>query len=157
LHWLAEVSNPFLIIRTICKLSNNTKNRWYPINDILFAVVFLIVRVVLAPFTLVYLFEGDNILFTSKVGYVFIILISFIWAFTILYNIALVVKAAFETKETKDKGQVPGPVMAFYNATNAIENHKPTRRAFIAASFIVIVVVPVGYYGFVRKNLFRNF
>jgi hypothetical protein len=110
MHWLAEVSNPSLILRTIWKLTNKTNTWYYHLNDRIFAGIFIVVRMLLAPVTLLWVFEGDNVLFTCKVGYVFIILISFLWGSTILYNIALALKSAFDVQETKDKGQVPAIV-----------------------------------------------
>lgn len=138
-------------------MTKNTKHPWAEVNDRIFAGIFIMNRIILAPITTLYLFEGDNVLFTCKMGYVLVIFISWIWGSTIFYNIALAVKGAFETKETKDKGQVPWIVMAFHDATNAIEHGNIVRKIFIAICLFLTVLLPFGYYGFVRGNLFRNF
>jgi len=157
LYWLAEVTNPFLILRTVWKITGNTNTWYYNLNDKIFAASFILVRMVLSQFGLIYIFEGDNVLFVSKIGFLFIIYISFLWGFVILYNIAVVVKGAFETVETKDKGQIPVVVLAFYDFTYNIEHDKRVKRIFQLSCFFIIVVMPIGYYGFIRGNLFRNF
>ena len=104
MHFLAEVTNPFLIMRTVWKITGNTSTWYYSLNDRLFAGSFIIVRMVWSPFVLIYIFEGDNVLFANKIGFVFIIYISYLWGFVVLYNIAVVVKESFQAFETKDKG-----------------------------------------------------
>lgn len=140
------------------KIAKKTDTWYYAINERLFAGVFIVVRMCLAPFLLLYIYEGDNILFSSKLGFVFVIFISFFWGFKILLNVAVVVKEAFETRETKkDKNTVPFAVQMLYDITYAVDTNKKVRTIFGWTSFIVIVVLPIVYYGFVRGNLFRHF
>lgn len=75
LHLMAEVSNPFLIFRTVLKIVGMKETKIYDVNDIIFATVFLIVRMFMTPFALIYLFEGVNILFADKLGISFVLYI----------------------------------------------------------------------------------
>ena len=68
LHLMAEVSNPFLILRTILKIKGMRNSTLYMLNDIAFAGIFILVRMILSPLCLVYLMEGDKILLASKFG-----------------------------------------------------------------------------------------
>lgn len=124
LHFIAESSNPFLAARG-AMISANKQHLWiYGVNEKIFAVTFLMARMIGAPLLILYMWEGDKILFSTKIGLNFILYVSCLWGFTILYNIAIVVKESFETKETKDKGNVPKVVLLFHDTLKAIETEK---------------------------------
>ena len=81
---LAEVSNPFLIYRTIMKIKNLKDNRFYFVNDIMFALVFIFARVILTPLFVVYMYEAENVLYSIKLGIAVILFVQLIWAYRII-------------------------------------------------------------------------
>lgn len=85
------------------------KDTWYyKLNDKIFAAVFLVARLILSPVIMIYIYEGNNVLFVSKFGMCLVVFIQYLWGLKILYNIGLLLKEIFETQETKDKGSMPG-------------------------------------------------
>jgi hypothetical protein len=56
---MAELSNPFLVIRTALKISGNKDTKMYLYNEIVFAFVFLLIRMFLTPVIALFLLEGD--------------------------------------------------------------------------------------------------
>lgn len=95
MHFAAEISNPFLMVRFILKIAKK-KNLWiYGINEKLFAVTFIGARMVMAPVLIIYTYEGTSILFATKIGLSSILFVSSLWGFTILYNVAVVVKEVY--------------------------------------------------------------
>jgi hypothetical protein len=68
LHLMAEISNPFLILRTLLKIVGMKDSKLYEINDIIFATVFLFVRMLLTPLAMIYMYEGKNVLTAAKFG-----------------------------------------------------------------------------------------
>ena len=73
LHLLAEVSNPCIIIRTILKIKGMRDSSFYKYNELVFAFLFLTLRMFVTPFLLVYMFEGDRIIYANKLGICFIL------------------------------------------------------------------------------------
>jgi hypothetical protein len=67
-HLLAELSNPFLVVRTLLKIKNMKGSTLYLINDVTFAIVFISIRLIISPFLLLYLLEGDNVSYALKMG-----------------------------------------------------------------------------------------
>lgn len=65
---MAEVSNPFLIFRTMLKIKGMRNSSWFMITDVVFAGIFIFVRMILSPLCLFYLMEGDKVLYASKFG-----------------------------------------------------------------------------------------
>jgi TLC domain len=82
---LAEVSNPFMIMRMILKILKKKDTVFYKVNEFIFAGIFLIARVLLTPFFMIYMFEGENILYSIKLGVSFILYVQLFWAYRILY------------------------------------------------------------------------
>ena len=101
LHLLAEVSNPFLILRTILKILGKKDSTIYKVNDMVFAVIFLIARVLLTPFFLIYMFEGHNVIYSIKLGVSFILYVQLLWAYRIIYLIFDGFREPYKKKEKK--------------------------------------------------------
>ena len=59
LHLMAELTNPFLILRTALKISGKKDTRIYEINEYFFAGGFLLIRMILTPVVTIMLYEGD--------------------------------------------------------------------------------------------------
>ena len=72
----------------------------YMINDITFAVIFIIARVFLTPLFMVYMYEGENILYSIKLGVSFILFVQLFWAYRI---IQLVFETLIEPYKKKEK------------------------------------------------------
>ena len=58
--FLAEVSNPCLITRTILKSLKKTDTNYFTWIEAFFAVSFLLIRVFIAPFWMEYVFRAEN-------------------------------------------------------------------------------------------------
>lgn len=157
MHWIAEISNPFLQFRTALRIVGKKDTWYYKLNDKIFAAVFIVARLIVSPVLLVYMYEANNILFITKFGMSLVVFIQFLWGFKILYNIGLLLKEIFDTKETKDKGDMPAWARIFHDVFYAIEKNKKVRLAVMAFNFMLFVGSFNIYYGFVRGNYFRNF
>ena len=75
LHLTAEISNPFLILRTLLKIGGMKDSKLYEINDLIFATVFLFARMLLTPLVMIYMYEGRNVLTAAKFGTQFVLFI----------------------------------------------------------------------------------
>jgi hypothetical protein len=73
MHLMAEISNPYLIIRTILKLKEMKTSFLYFVNDIAFGIAFIFVRMILTPLVMFYMLEGDRIILATKFGIQFIL------------------------------------------------------------------------------------
>lgn len=98
---MAEVSNPFLIFRTVLKIIGKKDSKIYEVNDIIFATVFLFARMILTPMVLIYMYEGLNVLFAAKIGISIVLYIQLFWCYRILYLIAEKVKNGY-AKESNE-------------------------------------------------------
>ena len=70
---MAESSNPFIIIRTMLKIKDMRDTRFYRINEIIFAGIFITVRMFLTPLVLVYIYEADKVIYGTKFGIAFVL------------------------------------------------------------------------------------
>ena len=95
---MAEISNPFLIIRTILKIRGMKDSKFYEVNDIIFATVFLFVRMLLTPLAMIYMYEGRNVLTAAKFGIQFVLYIQLFWCYRILFLVAEKVKNGYKAK-----------------------------------------------------------
>jgi hypothetical protein len=84
LQLLAEVSNPFLILRTILKILGKKSTTLSKVNNVVFAVIFIFARVILTPLFLIYMYEGHNVLYSIKLGVSFILYVQLFWAYRII-------------------------------------------------------------------------
>ena len=66
MHLVAELSNPFLIIRTIYKIKKVRGSWLYDLNERVFAGSFLLMRLVATPILLVFIYEADNCIYSTK-------------------------------------------------------------------------------------------
>ncbi len=106
---MAEVSNPFIIIRTILKIRNMKDSTFYAVNDMMFASVFLFVRMWLTPLAMIYMFEGRNVLAAAKFGIQFVLYIQLFWCYRILFLLAEKIKGGY-----KGENNEPLWVKTFY-------------------------------------------
>ena len=127
LKLLAEVSNPFLIMRNCLKLLKKTDTTLYKVNEVIFASVFLFARVLLTPFFVVYMFEGHNVLYSIKLGASIVLYVQLFWAYRILY---LIFKGAREPYVKKDK-KAPKWIEISFGVMEAVQNNGKVRKAVV--------------------------
>ena len=84
LHLLAEVSNPSLILRTMLRISGQRNSKLYKINEVVFAVIFILARFFLTPLFAIYMFEAENVLYSVKFGVIFILYVQMFWCYRII-------------------------------------------------------------------------
>ncbi len=96
---MAETSNPFLIYRTLLRIQGKKDTTFYRVNDVIFAVVFIVARVFLTPLFVVYMFEGYNVLYSIKLGVEFILFVQLMWAYRIIELVFEAIRTAYEKKE----------------------------------------------------------
>ena len=152
LQLLAEVSNPFLIMRTCLKILKKTETTLYKVNDVIFASVYLFARVLLTPFFVVYMFEAHNVLYSIKLGASFVLYVQLFWAYRILY---LIFEGAREPYDKKDK-KAPKWIELSFGVMEAVQNNAKVRKAVAFSQFIIIFVVPHFYYGYITETLKFN-
>lgn len=75
LHWMAESSNPFLIMRSILRIAGYKGTQIYKINELVFAAIYLPVRMLLTPLALIYMYEADQVIYGTKFGVTFVLYI----------------------------------------------------------------------------------
>jgi hypothetical protein len=152
LHLLAELSNPFLICRTVLRILGKKETTLYKVNELLFAAVFIIMRVIFTPMFLIYMFEGHNVLYSIKLGVSFILYVQLFWAYRIIYLIFEMLREPYAKKE-KD---APILIELGYQTMLKVEKDKKIRMGVTIVNFIVIFVLPHLYYGMVAGNLKVN-
>jgi uncharacterized membrane protein len=96
---MAELSNPFLIIRTALKIRKEKNSTFYAVNDIIFAVVFLIVRVILTPIMMISFYEAENCIYSTKLLTALVFFVQMFWAYRILQLICEKVKSSYIAKK----------------------------------------------------------
>lgn len=140
LHLMAEVSNPFLIFRTVLKIMGMKDTSVYAVNDIIFASVFLLVRMLLTPLALVYMYEGSKVLFAAKIGISFVLYIQLFWCYRIIYLILEKVQKSCVA------GEEPLWLSVSFNLFKDLSFNKKTKIIVSVVNFIWIFVIPVWYY-----------
>jgi hypothetical protein len=68
MHLCAEISNPFVIIRTILKFLDKKDTFLYSFSENMFAVTFIILRLFATPVLMIFLYESENCLYSTKIG-----------------------------------------------------------------------------------------
>jgi len=81
LHWMAESSNPSLIMRSILKINGKKNTSIYKINELIFAAIYLPVRMILTPIALIYMYEADQVIYGTKFGVTFVLYIQLFWCY----------------------------------------------------------------------------
>ena len=152
LHFVAEISNPFLILRTVLKICGMKDTSLYAINDIVFATVFLFARMLVTPLLLIYMLEGNNILVADKVGTSLILYIQLFWCYRIIYLIMEKVRDGY--KDKAGNYNAPFLVDSVYNVFRNITSDKKTKMMISLVNFILVIAVPLYLY---RNSLLNNY
>ena len=153
---MAELSNPFLILRTALKISGRRDTKIYNINEIVFAVVFIFIRMFCTPVVAIMLYEGDRVLAEAKIGTCLILYIQLFWCYKILYNIGQKLMEYYGSLESKDK-KIPIWVVIFDLVFRSINFNKKVKTIVATVNFILVIIAPLYYYGIVRGTIFNNY
>ena len=143
---MAEVSNPFLIVRTILKIKGARNGTLYKINEFLFAIIFIPVRMVITPLALIYVYEADQVIYGTKFGVAFVLFVQLIWGYQIMNLMSGALVEMFPKS---------APVGAFHKFTEILAKNQKVRKVLFPINAILIFLVPHYYYGFIRKTLFN--
>ena len=143
---MAESSNPFLIMRSILKIAGKRNTQTYKINELVFIAIYLPVRMVLTPLALIYMYEGDQVIYGTKFGVTFVLYIQLFWCYKVMHATAGAIRDAIPKNQA---------VQAFHDFTDVLANNKRVLTVLGVVNFIIIFVIPHYYYGFVRKTLFN--
>ena len=143
---MAESSNPFLIMRSMLKIAGKRNTQAYKINEQVFVAIYLPVRMIITPLALIYIYEGDQVIYGTKFGVTFVLYIQLFWCYKVLHM------AAGTYRDAVPKNQA---IKAFYKFTDVLAKDKRVLKVLSVANFIMIFVIPHYYYGFIRNTLFN--
>lgn len=153
MHLVAELSNPFIIVRTMLKIMNKKDSPLYAACEVLFAAVFILMRLVVTPFLLIAIYEGDNVIYSTKMCISFVQFIQLFWGYRVLLMVFDKVKSIYESK-----GKImPYGYMMIHNFIKSLLTNRKVSLPFNTMMFILSCIAPQLYYGLVRKTLFNNY
>ena len=89
---MAEASNPFLIIRTVLKIRKMKNSTFYFINDVTFAVIFIIVRAFATPIVMIMFYEAENCIYSTKLCIGVVFFVQMFWVYRVVYLIFETIK-----------------------------------------------------------------
>ena len=150
---MAEISNPFLVIRTIFKIKGIRDTTLYQINEVVFAAVFIPVRMFLTPLVLIYMLEGDKVIYATKFGITFVLFIQLIWCYRILFMVVDKIKGFYEARGTK--APLPLWLSLSHRFFYSLDKNMTTKKCVSVFNFLWICVLPHWYYSQVRGTLFN--
>lgn len=153
MHLVAELSNPFIIVRTVYKIMNKKDTMIYYVSEVMFALVFIVMRLFVTPLMLIAVYEADMCVYSTKLCISFILFIQLFWSYRILLLLFEKIKSYYEDKGRK----MPYGYMQIHNFIKSLLNNKKVSIPFNIFTFIMVLVVPQCYYGYVRGNLFNNY
>ena len=151
-HWLAELSNPFLIIRTMMRINGTKGSTLYKYNEICFAVVFLIIRNFVTPVWMIAVYEADNCIYTTKLCVSAVLYIQLFWC----YKIWVMVLEKLKTINEENKKETPAFLLRLCDFFKSVNKNTTFAKVFHIGVFFLTLVLPQLYYGLVRGNLFNN-
>ncbi|CDW77088.1 transmembrane protein [Stylonychia lemnae] len=152
LHLITEISNPFLIIRTVLKICGMKETMIYAVNDMIFATIFLFFRMIVTPCALIYMFEGHNILAADKVGTAAILFIQLFWCYRILYLIMEKIRENY--KDKTGAFNEPLVIRILFNIFKKLISDKKVKIYVSITQFILIFLIP---YYFYKGTIFNNY
>ena len=95
MHLVAELSNPFITLRTMLKIANK-KGAFYELMEYAFAISFLLMRMFATPVMLIWIYEAENVLYSTKCCISLVLFLQLFWCYRIIELICVKVKAHFE-------------------------------------------------------------
>ncbi|CDW75199.1 transmembrane protein [Stylonychia lemnae] len=152
LHLTAEISNPFLILRTVLKISGMKETTLYAVNDVIFATTFLFLRMIVTPCILVYMLEGHNILVADKVGTAFILFIQLFWCYRIIYLILEKIRES--SKDKSGTYNEPQLVKVLFSIFKSLCYDRKALILISITQFVLIIAIP---YYFYQDSIFNNY
>jgi hypothetical protein len=134
------------------KIRGQRGSTLYAINELIFAFVFLLCRVILTPLFLIYMFEAENVLYSIKMGVTIILFVQLFWAYRIIEMIFEAIREPYIKKEKK----APAWAEFGHKVMKAVQHDKRTKQALMLVNFVAIFILPHLYYGVVVGNLHFN-
>lgn len=145
---LGEISNPFLIARTLLKLSGRKETTFYTVMEAIFAATWLAVRLILAPLIYAYYVGFESIPLFQKLGVSSIIFVSCHWNIQIL---SMMFKKGYESYGF---GWCE-PIYYWMNEMYMGKGRGGRRKKIVyLVAFILIYAIPFVRYGLIEKTLF---
>jgi hypothetical protein len=83
-HFLAEISNPSLVLRTIYKIFGIREGWIFHFNEYFFALSFLSIRLIATPIWMYFIYESYNLIYLHKICISLIMAIQMFWCYRIL-------------------------------------------------------------------------
>jgi hypothetical protein len=126
----------------------------YFYNDVLFAIIFIGMRIMLLPILMVFMYEGENVIFEQKIGTSFILFVSIFWSFQIILLILIKIKKNIQSKTGNEASGCLDPLIRLFELL-VKDNKTKTKASFILA--FPLIIMPLVYYHFVMETLFHNY
>jgi hypothetical protein len=86
MHLVAELSNPFVIIRSVLKIRKMSEAypNFYSINENIFGASFVFLRLFVTPVLVVLWYEAENCIYSTKILISFTLFIQLFWVYRII-------------------------------------------------------------------------
>lgn len=147
--FLGELSNPCLILRTILKSLRLSNTLYFTYIEGWFAISFLLIRVLVAPFWIDMILQAENCPFGHKLGVSIVFTISMGWNTKILAIVFKRYKQLF--------GRPPYFLQQLENFFAKIDNGEIEYYIFYGIVMWFSVVYPLVYYGAYKQTLFLSY
>lgn len=138
MHWVAELSNPFIILRTMLKITNKKDTVLYAISETGFAVVFILMRLIVTPWLLVAIYEADNVIYSTKILISLVQFLQLFWGYRVLLLVFDKIKSIYEGKGKT----MPYGYMQMHNFIKSLLNNKKVAIPFNTLMFFLSCVLP---------------
>lgn len=86
-------------MRTVLKITGKRDSQLYFLNEIVFAAIFIIVRVLIAPWFLIYIFESAGTAYPLKLGVCITLFVGLLWANRIIELVFEALRAPYAKKD----------------------------------------------------------
>ena len=146
---VGEMSNPYLTIWTILKLKGLKHSTVYVVNDIVFAIFWLVAWSIIGPLLYINVLPVENMPMLTKMGLAATLYISIFWT----VQIAGIVCNEFEVVFGWTSYRKPWDVLWEMHAFQG--KGKFWMIALLVVLGIMYFVVPIAYYGFYADTLFK--
>lgn len=134
----AEASNPYLVIRTTLRITGKKQTSLYANNDLVFAAVFLLMRLIICPLLLLMCFESPHCIYAAKLGVCIVLFVSLLWAYKIFKGIFELIKKSYES----DNNKMPGYLKMIHGFVMFVNGKGMMTNIYHAIVFCIIVMLP---------------
>jgi len=96
---IAEISNPFIVMRTMLKITGRKNTKAYEIFQLLFAGTFLPLRMIVTPIWMIFVYEAENCIIVTKLCVSLVYFIQQFWCMRILQLVGERIKESYKKKD----------------------------------------------------------